>query len=492
MQYQPGSWYLPWGIPIQKMMTMPYPQQGSAPMDPYLPSNNAALTCHVLPNPHPHQGNGNANVGNPIQMEATTSNPNYQPTTFNSHVVGKFACANTVENMNASAPPSTIQRSGASITPTILNNHSRTLLPNAPVSNVHSHHQSMLMPSTIFAPLTMPTFALGSPTAAPASAALNNSMAGMPSNRASLSDCTRFAAQQSGHSGSSSSPLTSISSSAPSNQAIPTALKLNVDVVAMHHHVNKVNAASNLPISFTKIFSGFDDYKDMKKPQNPEKRKVEDADQLKDLKKAKLETKALKAKRPGFTDERYHETSYYIENGLRKVYPYYFTFTTFTKGRWVGEKILDVFSREFRAHPAEEYERCINSGTLTVNYEKVPIDYKLKHNDLLANVVHRHEVPVTCEPITIVHIDDDIVVVNKPASIPVHPCGRYRHNTVVFILAKEYNLKNLRTIHRLDRLTSGLLLFGRSPKKARQLEHQIRNRQVQKEYVCRVEGNFPE
>uniref|UniRef100_A0A182F258 Pseudouridylate synthase RPUSD2 n=2 Tax=Anopheles albimanus TaxID=7167 RepID=A0A182F258_ANOAL len=74
----------------------------------------------------------------------------------------------------------------------------------------------------------------------------------------------------------------------------------------------------------------------------------------------------------------------------------------------------------------------------------------------------------------------------------VHPCGRYRHNTVVFILAKEYNLKNLRTIHRLDRLTSGLLLFGRSPKKARQMEHQIRNRQVQKEYICRVEGEFPD
>ncbi|XP_024082247.1 RNA pseudouridylate synthase domain-containing protein 2-like, partial [Cimex lectularius] len=206
---------------------------------------------------------------------------------------------------------------------------------------------------------------------------------------------------------------------------------------------------------------------------------------------AKLETKALKAKRPGFTDDRYNETSYYIENGLRKVYPYYFTFTTFTKGRWVGEKILDVFAREFRAHPAEEYERCIKSGSLTVNYEKVDIDYRLKHNDLLANVVHRHEVPVTAEPITIVHMDEDVVVVNKPASIPVHPCGRYRHNTVVFILAKEYQLKNLRTIHRLDRLTSGLLLFGRTPKKARQMEHQIRNRLVSKEYICRVDGNFP-
>ncbi|XP_076256012.1 pseudouridylate synthase RPUSD2-like isoform X3 [Rhynchophorus ferrugineus] len=232
--------------------------------------------------------------------------------------------------------------------------------------------------------------------------------------------------------------------------------------------------------------------KDKNKLTGTEKRKADDGEPNKDLKKAKLETKALKAKRPGFTDDRYNETSYYIENGLRKVYPYYFTFTTFTKGRWVGERILDVFAREFRAHPAEEYERCIQAGTLTVNYEKVPTDYKLKHNDLLANVVHRHEVPVTSQAITIVHMDEDIVVVNKPASIPVHPCGRYRHNTVVFILAKEYNLKNLRTIHRLDRLTSGLLLFGRSPKKARQMEHQIRNRLVSKEYVCRVEGEFPD
>ena len=141
--------------------------------------------------------------------------------------------------------------------------------------------------------------------------------------------------------------------------------------------------------------------------------------------------------------------------------PYYFTFTTFTKGRWVGETILTVFSREFRAQPRHEYvswriqntnlillskwhsllsadfeeafsvfliisisvtaktfnvdiffvkrinsvlpvpawkrfdsfifqERCINAGTLTVNFEKVPVDYKLKHNDLLANIVHRY------------------------------------------------------------------------------------------------------
>ena len=57
---------------------------------------------------------------------------------------------------------------------------------------------------------------------------------------------------------------------------------------------------------------------------------------------------------------------------------------------------------------------------------------------------------------------------------------------------QEFGLKNLRTIHRLDRLTSGLLMFGRNPRKAREMEQQIRNRQVLKEYVCRVDGEFPE
>ena len=60
----------------------------------------------------------------------------------------------------------------------------------------------------------------------------------------------------------------------------------------------------------------------------------------------------------------------------------------------------------------------------------------------------RHEVPVADSRIRVIRMTEDLVVVDKPASIPVHPCGRYRHNTVVFILAKEQGLKNLRTIHR--------------------------------------------
>ena len=85
-----------------------------------------------------------------------------------------------------------------------------------------------------------------------------------------------------------------------------------------------------------------------------------------------------------------------------------------------------------------------------------------------------------------------LVVIDKPSSIPVHPCGRYRHNSVAFIMAKEQGLKDLHTIHRIDRLTSGLLLYARNPKKAKEMAQQIRTRVVNKEYFCRVEGNFPD
>lgn len=174
------------------------------------------------------------------------------------------------------------------------------------------------------------------------------------------------------------------------------------------------------------------------------------------------------------------------------MHPYNFTFTTYTKGRWVGDQIKNIFSREFRAQPPAFYERAIKNGKITVNGKTVEPEYVLQHNDLLANVVHRHEVPVSAQPITIVESNDDFLVINKPSSIPVHPCGRYRHNTVAFILAKEHNMKDVLTLHRLDRLTSGLLLFAKSTDKARQIEEQIRNREVQKEYLCKVEGVFPE
>ncbi|XP_003418792.2 pseudouridylate synthase RPUSD2 [Loxodonta africana] len=193
-----------------------------------------------------------------------------------------------------------------------------------------------------------------------------------------------------------------------------------------------------------------------------------------------------------FGDEHFAETSYYFEGGLRKVRPYYFDFQTYCKGRWVGRSLLDVFSTEFRAHPLAYYEAAVRAGRLRLNEERVQdLSIVLKDNDFLRNTVHRHEPPVTAEPVRLLAENEDVVVVDKPSSIPVHPCGRFRHNTVIFILGKEHQLQELHPLHRLDRLTSGVLMFAKTAAVSERIHEQVRDRQLEKEYVCRVEGEFP-
>ncbi|KAI4900403.1 hypothetical protein NFI96_017786 [Prochilodus magdalenae] len=179
--------------------------------------------------------------------------------------------------------------------------------------------------------------------------------------------------------------------------------------------------------------------------------------------------------------------------GLRKVYPYYFDFKTYCKGRWIGKTLLEVFSSEFRAEPLDYYEKAVKDGRIRLNEEPVDnLNITLKNNDFMRNTVHRHEPPVVGRPLEVLVDDGEVVVVDKPASLPVHPCGRYRHNTVIFILGKERGLCGLHTVHRLDRLTSGVLLFARTLEVSKKLDQMVRDRQLEKEYVCRVEGEFPD
>ncbi|CAG8842848.1 8190_t:CDS:2, partial [Racocetra persica] len=61
----------------------------------------------------------------------------------------------------------------------------------------------------------------------------------------------------------------------------------------------------------------------------------------------------------------------YYENGLRKVKPYYYEHRTFAKGRWLGHKVLDVFSTEFRDRSSEYYAYAIEKGLITINGQRV-------------------------------------------------------------------------------------------------------------------------
>ena len=116
-----------------------------------------------------------------------------------------------------------------------------------------------------------------------------------------------------------------------------------------------------------------------------------------------------------------------------------------------------------------------------------------------------HEPPVRAENVRVIFENATLLVVCKPASVPVHPCGNYRFNTLYYMCLKgqkwvscdhQYHhqeqqaQQRLYICHRLDKLTSGLVLLAKTGAKAKQIQQQIERRQVCKMYVARVKGHF--
>ena len=108
-----------------------------------------------------------------------------------------------------------------------------------------------------------------------------------------------------------------------------------------------------------------------------------------------------------------------------------------------------------------------------------------------------HNMPATREPdvsadIQVLHEDDAIVVINKPAPLPMHPCGRFHRNSLSSILDQVYHPLKLRPAHRLDADTSGVVVFSKSRAISRVLQPQFESGHPQKTYLARVQGHPPE
>jgi 23S rRNA pseudouridine1911/1915/1917 synthase len=100
---------------------------------------------------------------------------------------------------------------------------------------------------------------------------------------------------------------------------------------------------------------------------------------------------------------------------------------------------------------------------------------------------------ILAEPPPIVHIDDDVIVVDKPAGLVVHPAPSYTHPTLVDLLAEvagggESSRPGI--VHRLDRDTSGLMVVARNDAAHASLAEQIRSRSAVREYIALVEGEL--
>jgi tRNA pseudouridine65 synthase len=92
-------------------------------------------------------------------------------------------------------------------------------------------------------------------------------------------------------------------------------------------------------------------------------------------------------------------------------------------------------------------------------------------------------------PLRLLHVDDDLVAIDKPAGLLVHPSALDAHEsrTALDLLRAQLGLP-LWTVHRLDKATSGVLLFARSVEAARRLGAAFEAAQVHKRYLALVRG----
>jgi tRNA pseudouridine32 synthase len=170
------------------------------------------------------------------------------------------------------------------------------------------------------------------------------------------------------------------------------------------------------------------------------------------------------------------------------------TYYTWAKERWHHKTLLEVFCSEFRDRTPEYYHAAIARGSVNVNGQVVDEKYKIQNGDCISHAIHRHEPPVSSRPVKIIHHDNEsgLVVIDKPAGIPVHAAGRYHQNSIVTILRLEHGFTDISPCNRLDRLTSGVMMLGLNKNIASQIHAQLSQRSVFKEYYCRVTGLFPE
>jgi RluA family pseudouridine synthase len=91
--------------------------------------------------------------------------------------------------------------------------------------------------------------------------------------------------------------------------------------------------------------------------------------------------------------------------------------------------------------------------------------------------------------IRILHEDEAILVIRKPAPLPIHPCGRFNRNTLQNILAQVYSPQSPRPAHRLDANTAGVMVLSRTRHFAGLLQPQFERGEVDKVYLTRVHGH---
>ncbi|MBR4874717.1 MAG: RluA family pseudouridine synthase [Clostridia bacterium] len=162
-------------------------------------------------------------------------------------------------------------------------------------------------------------------------------------------------------------------------------------------------------------------------------------------------------------------------------------------------KRLDVFLSENGDLTRSAAQKLIEGGNVTVNGAVAAKKYTIKPNDeVLVEIPEARVVDAAPQdiPLDIIYEDDDIIVVNKPQGMVVHPAaGNYDKtlvNALMFHTKGHLSAINgvIRPgiVHRIDKDTSGILVVAKNNDAHLSLAEQIKEHSVVREYVCLIHG----
>lgn len=157
------------------------------------------------------------------------------------------------------------------------------------------------------------------------------------------------------------------------------------------------------------------------------------------------------------------------------------------EGRTLGEFLRSVFSHV----SAEEWNERFQVGRVVDQAGRaVQEDRRVRAGEEFSCLSELGREPDVNAAVEIVYEDEVLVVVNKPAPLPMHPCGRFDRNTLQYLLHAVYAPQKPRSVHRLDAATTGLVVFARTRHFAKILQEQFAAAQVEKIYRAVVQGWF--
>jgi 23S rRNA pseudouridine1911/1915/1917 synthase len=179
-----------------------------------------------------------------------------------------------------------------------------------------------------------------------------------------------------------------------------------------------------------------------------------------------------------------------VTNPLPGSIPYSFTYTKSVKLKDQGKTVLEFYSDAFPHKAKFDWQKRIESGKILINYKKVNFNTVLKAGWITQHTINNIIEPKVNTSINLIYEDQNIIVINKPAPLPVHASGRFNKNTLIYILKQAFVSKNHKIVHRLDANTTGLLVLAKNKLVANKLIIQFQKQQVNKTYLAIVEGKI--